>query len=54
MFLPEKKLAIQVAEVYCVEIDNMNFTEACQDKVLEKFAANTASADEKDTRLEMR
>lgn len=51
MFVPEKELAIEVAEVNCVEIDDMDFAKAGEDKVLEQFAADSASTDHEHPRL---
>jgi len=51
MLMSEEKLAIQVAQVDGVKIDDMDFTEACEDEVLQDFAADAASADKEDTRL---
>ena len=51
MFISEEELAVEVAEVYCIEIDDVNFAEAGQGEVLEEFAANAACTDEQDTSL---
>jgi len=51
MLMTEEKLSVEVAEIDCVKIDDVDFAEASQDKVLEQFAANTACADEEDARL---
>jgi len=51
MFVAEEELAIEVAKVYGVEIDNVYFAKAGEDEVLEEFAANASSADHKHTRL---
>jgi hypothetical protein len=45
MFVSEKKLSVQIAEVDCVEVDNMNFGETAEDDVLEQFATNASGAD---------
>lgn len=49
--MSEEELTVEIAEIDCVEIDDVNFTKARQGKVLEQFAANAAGADEKDARL---
>lgn len=51
MLITKKKLAIEVAEVDCVKIDDVDFAEAGKDKVLQEFAANASSADQQDPRL---
>ena len=51
MFMSEEKLAVEVAEVDCVKIDNVDFAEAGQGKVLEEFAADAACADKQDAGL---
>ena len=53
MFMTEEELAIQIAEIDCVEIDNMNFTEPRKHEILQQFAADAPSADEKYTRLSL-
>jgi hypothetical protein len=45
MFVSEEELAVEVAEVDGVEIDDVDFAEAGQGEVLEEFAADAASAD---------
>lgn len=51
MFLSKEKLPVQIAEVYRVQVDNVNFAIAGKGKVLEKLAADSASPNEKHTRL---
>lgn len=51
MLMTEKELAVEVAEVDCVKINNVDFTEAGEDKILEQFAANSTDADHQDPRL---
>lgn len=53
MLVSEEELAIQVAQVDGVQVDEVDFAEAGQQQVLEQFAADPAGADEKDVRLEM-
>jgi hypothetical protein len=45
MFVSKEELTVEVAEVDCVEVDDMYFAEACQGEVLEEFAADAACAD---------
>ena len=53
MLLTKKKLTIEVAEVDGVQINDMDFAEAGEDKILQEFTANSASADHQDARLVM-
>jgi len=50
--MSEEELAIEVREIYGVQIHDMNLAEARERKVLEQFASNTTSADHQHTRLE--
>lgn len=47
----EEELAIEIAEVNRVEVDNVDLTEAGQDEVFEQFAADTAGTNHEHTRL---
>ena len=49
--MSEEELAVQIAEIDGVKVDDMNFTEAGQYQVLQQFAAYAASSDEKDASL---
>ena len=51
MLVTEEKLAIQVREVDCVKIDNVNLPKAGQDEVLEQLATNAASSNQENTSL---
>lgn len=51
MFETEEKLAIQITQVYCVEIDDVNLAKAGKEQVLEQLAADAASAHEQHLRL---
>lgn len=44
MLMAEEELAIQVAEVYGIEIDNVDFSKAGEDEVLQQFAADATGA----------
>ncbi len=35
MFVPEKELSVEIAEVDCIEVDDVDFAEAGEDEVLE-------------------
>lgn len=50
--MAKEKLTIQVAEVNRVEVHNMDFAEAGEEKVLEQLAADTSRADQEDAGLE--
>jgi hypothetical protein len=43
--MAEEELSIQVAEIDCVEIHNVDFPKTTDDKILEKFAPDAASTD---------
>jgi hypothetical protein len=51
MFMSEEELAIEVGEIYGVQIYDVNLTEARKRKVLKQFAPDAASADHQYTRL---
>ena len=44
MLLSEEELAVQIAQIDGVEIDDVDLAETSQDEVLEKLASDTASA----------
>ncbi len=46
MFLSEEELAVQVAQIDGVKIDDVNLAKAGQDQILEQFASDPAGADE--------
>jgi hypothetical protein len=45
VLVSEKELPIEVAKVYCIKVYDVDFAEACEDEVLEEFAAYASSAD---------
>jgi hypothetical protein len=45
MFVSKEELAVEIAQVDCVKVNDVNFAEAGQCKVLEEFTADTAGAD---------
>jgi hypothetical protein len=53
VLVSEEELAIQIAQVDGVQVDDVDFAEAGQQQVLEQFAADPAGANEKDVRLEV-
>ena len=44
MLLSEEELAVQIAQIDGVEIDDVDLAETSQNEVLEKLASDTASA----------
>lgn len=44
MFLPKKKLAVKIAEVDGIKVNDMYLSVACKDKVFEKFASDSSSS----------
>lgn len=44
MLLSEEELPVQVAQIDGVEVDNVDFAVACEQEVLEEFAADTPSS----------
>lgn len=51
VFMAEKELSIQVTEVDSVQIDDMDFAEACKDKVFQELAADATSTNQEYARL---
>lgn len=51
MLITEQELAIKIAEVDGVKVDDVDFAEAGEDKVLEQLAANTAGSYHEHARL---
>lgn len=51
MFLAEEELPIQIAEVNCVEVNDLNFSKAGKNKILEQLASDSSCADEQYARL---
>lgn len=52
MLVTEEELAIEVAKVDGIEVDDVDLAKAGEDEILEKLAAYAASADHQDARLE--
>jgi hypothetical protein len=51
VLVPEEELSVQIAQVYRVEVDDMDFAKAAQAEILEEFATDAAGADHEDTSL---
>jgi hypothetical protein len=51
MLVTKQKLAIEIAQVDGVEIDDVYFAEAGEHEVLEQLAADSASANQEHARL---
>ena len=51
MFMSKEELAIEVTQIDCVKIDDVNLTKAGENKVLEELTPNTSSSNKKYTRL---
>lgn len=49
--MTEEELAVEVGQVDCVEVDDMDLAKAGADEVLEEFAADATSADDQDARI---
>ena len=45
MLLTKEELTVEVAEVDCVQINDVDLAEAGEDKILQKLAPNSSSAD---------
>lgn len=51
MLIAEEKLAIQIAQVNRIKVDDVDFAKAGKQEVLEQFAADATSAHEQYSRL---
>ena len=51
MFMTEEELSVEVAEIYGVEIDDVDFAKASEDEIFKQFAAYAACADHEHPRL---
>ncbi len=51
MLVSEKELAVEITEIDCIEIDNVDFPEASENQVLEQLAADSTSAHHEHARL---
>lgn len=52
MFEAEKELAVEIAQIDGVEVDDMDFAEPREQEVLQQFASDATSTHQKHTRLE--
>lgn len=52
--MSEEKLAIEVAQIDGIEIDDMDVTEPCEDEVFEKLASDSTSTNHQYAGLERR
>jgi len=51
MLMSKEELSVQVAEIDCIEIHDMNLSEASKNQILEQFAANSTSSNHQDPSL---
>lgn len=51
MLITEEELAIQIAQVNRIKVDDVDFAKAGKQEVLEQFAADATSAHEQYSRL---
>ena len=51
MLVTKEELTVEVAEVDGVQIDDVDLAEAGKDKILQKLAANSSSANHQNARL---
>lgn len=52
MFMSEKELTIEVAEIYGVEVDDVDLTEPGKSEVLQKLTSYTAGTHKQYARLQ--
>ena len=51
MFMTEEELSVQVAQIDCIQVDDVDLAKPGQDEVFQQLTADPTSADEQDTRL---
>jgi len=51
VFMSEKELPVEITQVNCVKVDDVDFPKACQDEVFEELASNAAGANQQHARL---
>ena len=51
MLVTEEKLSIQITKVNGIQIDDVDLAKTGEDKVLQKFTANSSGADHQDAGL---
>lgn len=49
--MPKEELAIKIAKVYSVKVDDVDLTESSEDKILQQLTAYAAGADHQNARL---
>lgn len=54
VLLVKEELTIQVAQVDCVQVDNVDFAEAGEEEVLEELAADASGTHQQDAGLKIR
>ncbi len=50
--MTKKKLSIEIAQIDCIKVDDMNLTKTSEDKVFQELTSDSASANKKYTGLE--
>lgn len=48
MLMSEEELSVEIAQIDGIEIDDVDFSKASKDEVLQQFASNTSCADHED------
>lgn len=51
MLMSEEELTVEVAQVDCIKVDDVDFAESREDEVFEELAADAAGANKEDARL---
>lgn len=51
VFEAEQELAVEITQIDCVEVDDMDFAESGEQEVLQQFASDATSTHEKHARL---
>lgn len=49
--MPEEELPVEIAQVDCIKINDVNLTKASEDKILQELTAYSPSANQEYTRL---
>jgi hypothetical protein len=52
VFVSEEELPVQIAEIYRIQIHDVDLSKSSQDQVLEQFTSDSAGSDHQHTRLE--
>ena len=48
VLMPEKKLAIEIAQIYGIQVDYLNVVKSSKDQVLQQLASDATSSDHQD------